>query len=172
MRNNAVGFIMIPRKIFNTPLWSNVSKEPYDTRLAFLDMVAQAYFTDAPYDWNGKTVMIKRGQFPTTRKELARLWGWKDVKKVDRLLSTLERAGMVTHTGTPDGRVITIENYDDFQGDEDTQKDNQRPTQRDNQRPNQWDTNNNNYNNSNKENNYSYASPKRKELIPPDDWNG
>ena len=164
MRNN-VGFIMIPRKIFNIPLFSNVSKEPYDTRSALLDMVSQAYFADAPTDIKGKTVMIKRGQFPTTRRELARLWGWSDVKKVDRFLGTLERMGIATHKGTPDGIVITIENYDDFQGDGDTQKDNQRYTQH----PNQWDTNNNKYN---KENNYSYASPKRKELIPPDDWNG
>ena len=164
---------MLPRKMRCDPLWSKVFKEPFDKRSAFIEFVMEAYFVDSFKEINGKSIPIKRGQFLTTRRELMQIWGWNDVKKVDRLLSSLERMGLITHKGTPDGILITIENYDDFQGDGDTKWDNQQDNQWDNQRPNQRDTLYNKSNNPNKGNKYkSHPKPEEKELIPPDDWNG
>ena len=124
------GYIKLYRSIQGNFLWD---KKPFDKPRAFIDLLLLANHTDNTIVINGKTTVIKRGQYHTSRKKLADRWGW-DVKTVDRFLGILKNAEMVTYTGDPFGITLTIENYSLYQGDGDSQKDSYRPTQRDNSR--------------------------------------
>lgn len=124
------GYIKLYRSIQGNFLWD---KKPFDKPRAFIDLLLLANHTDNTIVINGKTTVIKRGQYHTSRKKLADRWGW-DVKTVDRFLGILKNAEMVTYTGDPFGITLTVENYSLYQGDGDSQKDSYRPTQRDNSR--------------------------------------
>ncbi len=124
------GYIKLYRDIQGHFLWD---KKPFDKSRAFIDLLLLVNHTDGFTEVNGHTIKVKRGQRHTSRKQLADRWGW-DVKTVDRFLGILKKAEMVTYTGDPFGITLTIENYNLYQGDGDSQKDSYRPTQRDNSR--------------------------------------
>ena len=167
------GYIKLYRSIQGNFLWD---KKPFDKPRAFIDLLLLANHTDNTIVINGKTTVIKRGQYHTSRKKLADRWGW-DVKTVDRFLGILKNAEMVTYTGDPFGITLTIENYSLYQGDGDAQKDNQRPTQRDNSRHtnNKLKNENNPLDNSLKLSNGSKKKEKAvsqyRELGSDEDWN-
>lgn len=161
------GYIKLYRSIQGNFLWD---KKPFDKPRAFIDLLLLANHTDNTIVINGKTTVIKRGQYHTSRKKLADRWGW-DVKTVDRFLGILKNAEMVTYMGDPFGITLTIENYSLYQGDGDSQKDSYRPTQRDNSRHtnNKLKNENNPLDNSLKLSNGN----KKKEKVPSKyaDWN-
>lgn len=77
-------------------------------------MVAQAAWRDHTADINGKTVVLKRGQFYSSVRFMAEKFGWSK-SSVDRFLTRLKTETMIgTDTGTGQ-LVITICNYEKYQ---------------------------------------------------------
>ncbi len=113
-------FIIVPRSIFEA---GEFEKERYTKREAFLDLVQMASFDTEEKVVNGESYRTERGQLVASRSFLSQRWGW-DKNTVKRFLSSLEATGRCTQGEyrDRDGRqtkpitLITITNYDVFQG--------------------------------------------------------
>ena len=91
--------------------------EPRSEREAWLWLIENAAWKSGTrLVGKGTVVNVARGQIHLAERTLARIWGW-DRKRVARFIKRLENAQMITpHTG-PLGTLITICNYDKFQGE-------------------------------------------------------
>lgn len=112
------GFITVPRRLRESWVWGD--------RLHWcLDLVMMAWFRDGLYPFCGTEVRVRRGQLVTTAPFMAKRWGIGDDKRVRRYWQKLERSGIIhskvvtiggTRDGTTCGTLITILNYDEWQG--------------------------------------------------------
>ena len=94
--------------------------------------------------WNNQTILIREGQFLTGRKELSKETGISETT-VERILKMLENEQQIMQEKTTKFRIITIINWKEYQGGQQT--DNKRTT--DGQ---QTDTNKNDKNDKNDKN--------------------
>jgi hypothetical protein len=106
------GFIKIDRSLLNHWLWDD---KPRDRGAAWVDLILLAAWKDHKI---GSIKEVKRGQFWTTLRFLARRWGWSK-NSVSRFLCRIETDMIVTlkrdtnrRTG---GTLITILNYNEYQ---------------------------------------------------------
>ena len=106
------GWIKLHRDIMSNWIWR--TKEPFDKRSAWVDLLLLANHKD--FKTNRKNIVVerKRGEVNTSLGFLADRWMW-DKRKVKRYLVALERDGMVSIDSTKDGTTITIEKYDVYQ---------------------------------------------------------
>lgn len=106
------GWITIYRKIRDNPIWE--SKEPFDQRSAWIDLILMANHEDREIVINGWPLMVHRGQRFTSIRKLSEQWHWSKDKTI-RYLKMLERCGNIKRTATHNGTLITIENYGLYQ---------------------------------------------------------
>jgi len=107
------GYIKLYRQLMDNELWKD---KPFTKGQAWVDLLLKANYKDQTCKIKGKTITIRRGQLLRGTDSLANDWGWSR-GKVTRFLKELERTGNGTANGTPYGTLITIENYETFQGD-------------------------------------------------------
>ena len=172
----AIGWISIHRKIQECFLW--VDKEPFDRRSAWIDLLLLANHEDKEILFDGKVMTVGRGQRVTSILLLSNRWHWSR-HKVSDFLNLLESQQMIVQKRDNKKTLLTIVNYDIYQGyesEEGQQKDNRRTSkghQKDIKRTtegHQKDTNNNdnNDNNDNNENNENnYGQRYERNIIPP-----
>lgn len=108
-----MGWVKIDRSITEHWLWDD-SKEPFDKRSAWIDLLLMANHRDFKAQRRGKIIVRKRGEVNTSTTHLADRWHWSR-GKVLRYLKLLESDGMITINGTADGTTLTIENYAKWQ---------------------------------------------------------
>lgn len=104
------GFIKVYRSLFENKLWSD---KPFARGQAWIDLLQLANFADTETFIKGKCVVVKRGQILRGIDSLADRWGWSK-NKVRAYLKLLENEKMVTSEGTPNGTLITIEKYEEY----------------------------------------------------------
>ena len=159
------GWISIHRKIKDSLIWA--SKEPFDRRSAWIDLLLSVNHADAKIFVDGNLVQIKRGQMLTSYRKLAAQWGWSR-GKVTRFLDVLQMDNMITLQctlgGTTNGTTLTIVNFDKYQIGRDTYDDTHDTTVDTTVEPlmiPRSDTNNknNNVNNENNDNKRALFSP-------------
>ena len=113
----ATGWVKLHRCLTTHPLWAG---ERFTRGQAWVDLILEAAFEDHESFATHGPSWIKRGQLLTSQMKLASRWRW-DRETVRRFLRELERHGMVrieTSKATATGfTVITILNYEKFQGD-------------------------------------------------------
>lgn len=97
-----------------------------NTKSLFLHCLLKANHRDIKYQ--GK--LIKRGQFLAGRSEISALTGISE-QSVRTSINRLKSTGELTSTSTSKGTLITIVNYSDWQGDNETA--NQQTNQQTNQ---------------------------------------
>lgn len=85
-------------------------------------MIATACWKPTPFNINGKTVTLERGQLCVSVRQLAEAWEWSK-SAVDRFLSRLETETMIERNPGHGKLVITICNYDKYQDLQDRQRD-------------------------------------------------
>lgn len=107
------GWISIDRKLFDHRLWT--SKEPFDCRSAWIDLIGLAAYKDHHEFYNDDFVLRKRGEIHVSMLWLAKRWKW-DRRKVKRFLMALADDGMLSLNSTSQGTTIFLENYDFYQG--------------------------------------------------------
>lgn len=108
------GYVRAQRARFNHHLFA---KQKFCRGYAWDWMIAQARFTDTQVSINGKTVVLRRGQFSHSIRFMAEAWNW-DKAAVDRFIARLKTEAMI-ETGTETGQlVVTICNYDEYQADQ------------------------------------------------------
>lgn len=110
------GWIKLHRKIENWEWFQDGN-----TFLLFIHLVLKANHTDQ--QWQG--TMVKRGQAITGRTQLAKITGLSE-QQVRTSLNKLKSTGEITSQTTNRFSVITINNYDTYQ--EDNQPTNKRVT--------------------------------------------
>lgn len=100
--------------------WRNCevfSQEPASEREAWLHLIEMAAWKGMHRTaGKGDVVFVGRGQLHTAERTLADMWSW-DRKRVKRFLSRLEKCSMISRETGPSGNLITVCNYDSFQGD-------------------------------------------------------
>ena len=122
------GWIKIYRKLEDNVLWKN--NEPFDRRSAWIDLLLMANYEDSECLFDGKPFTVKRGQVLTSVRKLGVKWSWsKD--RVLHFLRLLESTGMCTKSSNNKRTLITIVNYEIYQGLIDTDKDTDRYTDKD-----------------------------------------
>lgn len=106
------GWFKVQRDIQDHWIWK--SKEPFDKRSAWVDLIMLANFKEFKTMYKGKIVCRKRGEVNTSVVYLAKRWRW-DRRKVNRFLMALAADNMLSLNSTSDGTTITIENYAKYQ---------------------------------------------------------
>lgn len=106
------GYIYLHRKMLDSAIWT--SDERYDKRSAWVELMLLANHADNNVYIDGNEVVIKRGQYLTSKRKLALKWRW-DVKTVTRYLNALEKAKMIFVDSTKRYTLITILKYAEYQ---------------------------------------------------------
>ena len=145
------GWFKVFRKVFDCPAFEG---ERFSKREAWIYIVSRA--NHSPKDVRG--MHIDRGQFHDSIEKLAMTWKW-DRKSVMRFLDFLESENMIviekSRYGTSKGTMITVVNYEVYQGSMDINEDIKRDIKEDIKRDIKRDINKNIKNDKNvkKENN-------------------
>lgn len=97
----------MPRAIMKLP---NFKREPYNEKLALIDLWFSAAHTDNSFYSKGKVVSVERGELVTSYRELAKRWLWgRD--RVILFLKRIERDGLIQLTTSRAGTRIKVLNY-------------------------------------------------------------
>lgn len=89
-------------------------REAFSRRDAWVWMIEEAGFVDRAVSIAGKTIQLKRGQFSSSLRFMAKAWGW-DEAKVRRFLARAQKEKMIDAATDAGQTIITICNYDEFQ---------------------------------------------------------
>jgi len=156
------GWISLHRRIQDCWIWD---EKPFDRPRAWIDLLLLANHADKKIMFNGKPLVIKRGQYLTSIRKLAERWGWgRD--KVSRFLNVLVSEEMLFKDSDENRTLLTVINYEVYQDSSDTDKDTDKDTGR-TQTRHQQGTNNNDNNDNNENNNKEDAPKGATRFIPP-----
>lgn len=108
------GWIKLHRKIQDS---SNYFDEPFCRNMAWVDMLLLANHDENSFRVRGIKVYCKRGQIGFTPEKLGIRWTWSR-GKVLRFLKELQNDGMIVQQKNNVTTLITILNYDKYQGDD------------------------------------------------------
>lgn len=104
--------------------------EAYSDRDAWVWMIGEAQWRDGIVNVLGVPTALKRAQFSHSIRFMAEKFKWsKD--RASRFLKKLERWGMIESETATGQTIITICNYEKYQGGEDTPKDTSKDTGKD-----------------------------------------
>lgn len=106
------GWISIYRQIQDHWIWR--SKEPFDKRSAWIDLLLLVNHKDEEIEFDSGTIKVERGQRITSLEKLANRWKWSR-HKVSDFLNRLEQEHMLTQVRDKKKTLISIENYDKYQ---------------------------------------------------------
>jgi len=112
MADKKKGYVPIYRSIKDHALWN--SNEPFDYRSAWIDILLSVNHEEKKIYINGKIQIIKAGQMWTSIKKLAETWNWSR-PRVYRYIKLLKSDGMIFTDGTPNGTLLTVINWGNFQ---------------------------------------------------------
>lgn len=141
------GWIRLHRQLQDCFLWNG---ERFSKGQAWVDLLLLANHKDKEILFGGEKITIKRGQHLTSSVRLAEKWKW-DRKTVTAFLKLLEKENMIVRLADNKKTLITIKNYELYQGfeEEDVQRNSHQYVQ---QLDNTVDTNNNENNDKNEKN--------------------
>lgn len=106
----ASGWVKLHRSIFDNPIHSN-----YKYSWLWVVLLLMASHTDTSFLHGNTLINLKKGQFVTGRKQLATKSGIKE-GTVETILNYLETQQQIKQQKTSRYRIITIVNWDRYQG--------------------------------------------------------
>lgn len=106
------GYISIHRQIRENWIWE---PKPFDVRSAWIDIIMSASYHDSKLMIGGSLIEVPRGTWFVSIGTLASRWGWSR-NRVEHFLGELSRDEMVVTKGTARGTLVTVVNYEKFQG--------------------------------------------------------
>ena len=110
------GWIKLYRCLMDKPIWLNSTPEQ---KVVLATILMLANHEDKEWDWNGEKFSVKAGQFVTSLPKLAEKCGiGVSVQNVRTALKRFEKLGFLTDESTATGRLITVENWGIYQGDD------------------------------------------------------
>lgn len=117
----AEGWIKLHRSIQDNWLWED---EAFTRGQAFIDLLMMVNHKERKIMFNGELTVVKVGSKITSLRQLSERWMWS-TKKVKKFLEQLQKDGMITFNCDNKKTLLTIENYELYQGrgnTEETQK--------------------------------------------------
>ena len=167
-------WIKLHRKITESAVWS----DPVRLK-AWIDILLSANYKDKDWFFGGHLIRIRKGQYITSIRKLAKSWGCSK-GTVRRILDQFKEMNMIDYeSGTLRYTLITVIKYGDYQGndsskwdsDEDSNEDSDRYTDEDTDKDSDEDSDGTQL--KNKE--YKKSRNKKKPSPPlggsaPDDW--
>lgn len=108
------GWLKLHRSIIDNPLWG---AEPFSKAQAWVHLLLIANHKDGGFIKNGQWIEVKRGQTGESVLSLSKRFRWSK-NKVLRFLDLLEKQRMIEVKTTHLTTIITICNYNDYQGGE------------------------------------------------------
>ena len=145
-----VGWISLHRKLQECDIW--LDDEPFDRRSAWIDLLLSANHEDKGMIFDGRRIVVNRGQLITSVRKLSAKWHWGKDKTL-AYLRLLEELQMIERSADSRKTLLTIVNYDIYQNEDVSSRqstDSQQTVSR--HRP-ATNNNVNNENNDNKKNN-------------------
>jgi hypothetical protein len=112
----AKGWIKLYRQIQLNSLWKE--KRKFSKVEAWIDILFLAKYADENEQVGYITVLVPRGSFLTTIRELCARWGWSNTK-VCSFLAHLNLEKMLLEKATAKKTLLTVVNYDLYQGEDD-----------------------------------------------------
>lgn len=109
------GYIKLSRKFFANDMWKEA--RTFSECEAWLDLIQSARFEATPrkVSIGGREVSYTRSQYPASIRFLAKKWLWTE-RKVRSFLTKLKKEGMISTECQQGMNVITITNYDKYNG--------------------------------------------------------
>jgi|SRR5438067_9625422 len=108
------GFIALSRGLPNHPIVGFRGK--FKASEAWQWLLFNAAYRDRIYYAGSVPIPLKRGQAAHSTRYMARAWGWKSESSVRRFLHRLKTGAMISAESGAGLTVITICNYDFYQG--------------------------------------------------------
>jgi len=154
------GFIALHRELLDKPIWKKSTPEQ---KSVLITLLLLANHEETEWEWQGKKLIVKPGQFVTSLETLSSKSG-VSVQSVRTALAKFEKYEFLTNESTKTGRLITITNWDFYQNLKTrTNKETNKDLTKTQQRPNKDLTTNNNDNNETMKQNNNITPPN----IPP-----
>ncbi|MCP4116591.1 MAG: hypothetical protein GY737_14520 [Desulfobacteraceae bacterium] len=133
------GWISLHRKLLEKPIWLNSTPEQRSVLIAVLLMVNHE---PKQWEWKGQQFTARPGQTITSLESIRKAAGKGiSIQNVRSSLKRFKKLDFLTYEATKTGRLISIINWDSYQGVQ------HRTQHRAQQRPNKGPTTNNNDNN-------------------------
>lgn len=144
------GFIALYRKLLDSPIWQVTTVEQ---KVILITLLLMANHSEKKWYWQGEEFICQPGQFITSLPNIVKACGnGLTVQNVRTALKRFENMNFLTDQSTKTGRLITIVNWQVYQGKREV--DNRQPNsqltdgqQTPNRQPNSQLTSNNNDNN-------------------------
>lgn len=112
-----VGYFKLWRGLFTKPIWTESTPEQ---KVILITLLGMANFADREWEWQGKGYKAERGQFVTSLNSIVKNAGnGITVMKVRTALERFERYEFLTSKSTNKNRLITINNWELYQANED-----------------------------------------------------
>lgn len=108
-----LGWIKLYRSLLNSQIW--VTKEPYDKRSAWIYLLLRASHEDKVIEFKGETVNLKSGTLIDTYRHFSDTWMWS-LARVQRYIEKLKSIQMINAERYKGGTLITIVNWEFYQG--------------------------------------------------------
>lgn len=129
------GFIALHRKLLDSPIWQVTTVEQ---KVILITLLLMANHSEKKWYWQGEEFICQPGQFITSLPNIVKACGnGLTVQNVRTALKKFENMNFLTDQSTKTGRLITIVNWQVYQGKREV----------DNRQPNRQLTSNNNDNN-------------------------
>lgn len=120
MADKRYGYMTIWRGIWDNYIYA--SDQRFDDRSAWLWLLFDAnYKENEIITKRGTHLIIKRGQVFTSIRSLAQKFHWNE-RTVMRFLYNIKSTGMIDYKTTRDGTLITLLNYNKYNGSSDHDK--------------------------------------------------
>ena len=110
----STGWIQLHRQLQSNPLWTC---ESFTRGQAWVDLLLMANHKDTFFYKRDIKISVKRGQVGRSEVELADRWKWSR-SKVRKFLKDLEKEQQIEQQKTNVTQLLTIKNYDKYQGKE------------------------------------------------------
>ena len=112
MGSTGKGYVKIYRDICDNFVWKD---RPFSRGQAWIDLLLMVNHADKKFLFMGNLITVKRGSKITSLRQLSERWGWsKD--KVAHFLDVLESDDMISQKRDSKKTLISVINYDFFQG--------------------------------------------------------
>jgi hypothetical protein len=108
------GWIKLHRKVQDSPQWL---KKPFGKGRAWVDLLMLANHAPGFIEVRGLRLPVNRGEIGWSQPELAKRFGWSR-GKVKRFLNELEMDNQIVQQKNNVSTLITIVNYDKYQGND------------------------------------------------------
>lgn len=106
------GYVHLWRKIMSNPLYREERK--FSRFEAWIYLFLNANGKDKEIIFDGRPLLIKRGQLLTSQRQLAARWGWSKTKTADFLKNSSKHDHAIEIISDRKKSIITILNYDRY----------------------------------------------------------